>query len=570
VIANAPVVFTGMRKTYYPNITALSELFNRETPIPTEEQRSILHAASTGRNLVVRAYAGAGKTATAGMIATELKRPGYFVVFNRAARRGAETKMPWGMKATTGHALAFNQLVKGRTGYERKLNWTQEQGKGKIPPAFMAQALQITQSQLPGITVGQLMMAVSLTLNEFLISDQTSLKPDLIPNKAIPPALRIEDDDQRLDDFKARCLDVARSAWDRMANEYDPFPITHDGYLKLFHLKEVQLSAGLWLLDEYQDTTPVQDAIIRAQEGQKIYIGDPYQQIYAWRGAIDAMQRPLAEGAQCLTLSESFRFNETIAGLANVLLTAQGETVPIVGQPTEFKHLNFNRHHTILVRNNINMIGVVAEYLLRRQSVYIPGGLQPEAMAKASSALALYRGHHDQITVSGIRNLGSWEGLKELAHQEHQNREYADLVTLVERYHRELPAALEWGQRHWKEMAHDFGRVTLMTTHKAKGREWGAVRLSDDLALPDTIIQKLQHGDMLTIQEQESVNLLYVAITRAEHGIALPKSIKKNLAALHEHQKIPDLIERDGEEAEREHARVLQRTQAFIEKYGKK
>jgi hypothetical protein len=44
---------------------------------------------------------------------------------------------------------------------------------------------------------------------------------------------------------------------------------------------------------------------LRAQQCQVIYVGDPYQQIYEWRGAVNAMEHIRAP--EC-ALTESFRF----------------------------------------------------------------------------------------------------------------------------------------------------------------------------------------------------------------------------------------------------------------------
>ncbi len=62
---------------------------------------------------------------------------------------------------------------------------------------------------------------------------------------------------------------------------------------------------------------------------QVIYVGDAHQQIYAWRGAINAMQQlPLPESR----LTTSFRFGQEIALTANAILGALNETVPLLGQ----------------------------------------------------------------------------------------------------------------------------------------------------------------------------------------------------------------------------------------------
>ena len=54
--------------------------------------------------------------------------------------------------------------------------------------------------------------------------------------------------------------------------------------------------------------------ILSNQPNQVIYVGDAHQQIYEWRGAVNAMKRlPLPQ----TLLTQSFRFGDQIADVAN-------------------------------------------------------------------------------------------------------------------------------------------------------------------------------------------------------------------------------------------------------------
>ena len=67
--------------------------------------------------------------------------------------------------------------------------------------------------------------------------------------------------------------------------------------------------------------------LLKQKSTQVIYMGDAHQQIYAWRGAVNAMQQlPLPESR----LTTSFRFGDEIAQVANYLLGALDETVPFL------------------------------------------------------------------------------------------------------------------------------------------------------------------------------------------------------------------------------------------------
>jgi F-box protein, helicase, 18 len=46
--------------------------------------------------------------------------------------------------------------------------------------------------------------------------------------------------------------------------------------------------------------------VLSCQKAPKIFVGDSHQQIYRFRGAVDAMKQ--VEAVQTLRLSQSFRF----------------------------------------------------------------------------------------------------------------------------------------------------------------------------------------------------------------------------------------------------------------------
>jgi superfamily I DNA/RNA helicase len=75
----------------------------------------------------------------------------------------------------------------------------------------------------------------------------------------------------------------------------------------------------------------------------------------------------------------------------------------------------------------------------------------------------------------------------------------------------------------------DQAQVFLSTAHKAKGREFEQVELSDgfiDLNNP----RKDERGQPLPFDPQE-VNLLYVAVTRAQRALHLPVELRGWLLA---------------------------------------
>ncbi|KAK6314861.1 hypothetical protein J4Q44_G00143900 [Coregonus suidteri] len=85
-----------------------------------------------------------------------------------------------------------------------------------------------------------------------------------------------------------------------------------NGYLKLWHLQRPTLDKyDVIFIDEAQDCTPAIMDIMLPQHCGKILVGDPHQQIYTFRGAVNALN--LVEHTHLYYLTHSFRFGSEIA-----------------------------------------------------------------------------------------------------------------------------------------------------------------------------------------------------------------------------------------------------------------
>ena len=98
----------------------------------------------------------------------------------------------------------------------------------------------------------------------------------------------------------------ANHVWSRMCDPNDVLPLGHDGYLKLWALSKPRIAADFILLDEAQDTNPVVLGVLQSQQAQLVYVGDRYQQIYEWRGAVNAMEQIETDVTSSLTLQLHF------------------------------------------------------------------------------------------------------------------------------------------------------------------------------------------------------------------------------------------------------------------------
>jgi ATP-dependent exoDNAse (exonuclease V) beta subunit len=126
-----------------------------------------------------------------------------------------------------------------------------------------------------------------------------------------------------------------------MKNREDKdLPMTHNGYLKLYHLLRPKLhqTYDIIMLDEAQDTNEVIRDLVLSQKCGKVIVGDRHQGIYSFIGATDALDRVRA--TKTMRLTACFRFHDEIARVANALLALNtDETQRLVGMnaPYDYK-----------------------------------------------------------------------------------------------------------------------------------------------------------------------------------------------------------------------------------------
>jgi superfamily I DNA/RNA helicase len=290
----------------------------------TDEQKAVVEAAKTGTHLKVVAFAGAGKTFTLVEVAKALtgKRILY-LTFSRALAKEAKQKFGRLADVMTNHALAYKEM--GKLFEKKPLRGS------------LFQARRQLAEDMPGLDCllewgfrdrEEALFPVLETVNRFTQSEAETVTAEHIPDLL---RLEIEAKGERFDDFAACLVPLAQRAWELLVDPETSYPVSHDVYLKLYQLSRPQLPYDVILFDEAQDANPAMLGILLPQAAQRIFVGDPHQQIYAWRGAVNAMER--LDGQELL-LSQSFRFKEHIADEASELLYLfKGETRRVRGNP---------------------------------------------------------------------------------------------------------------------------------------------------------------------------------------------------------------------------------------------
>lgn len=290
-------------------------------PTPTDEQREAIEQFRKGGSLKINAYAGTGKTSTLELLAQSTIRRGQYIAFNRDIVRDAGERFPSTVNCSTTHGLAFKATPSKYKNNSDKMT-------ARISANQLAEILKLKQWQIDKLhslqprSQGYLILE---TLRRFMHSADAEPGAEHVPRHGS----LITASESTLKAVTEFALHGAKHVWDRMRDESDPIPLGHDGYLKLWVQSDPVIAADFILLDEAQDTNPVILDLLRNQPAQMIYVGDKYQQIYEWRGAINAMERIATDGMTYLTTS--FRFGPAIAEFASRLLALLNEKRPIKG-----------------------------------------------------------------------------------------------------------------------------------------------------------------------------------------------------------------------------------------------
>lgn len=312
---------------------------------------------------------------------------------------------------------------------------------------------------------------------------------------------------------------TAAELFDAMQNS-DRMPLTHDVYLKLWALSRPQLAADYILFDEAQDASPVMLDLLRHQQASVIYVGDRYQEIYGWRGAVNALDT--VKGQSC-RITQSFRFGQPIADLASAILNYDLDAnVDIRGFNKIRSRVIADGSATglpdaILGRTNSAVLAKLLALIEDGKRVFLVGGSR-DLVWMVESVEKLMDGQ--PASHPDLADLTSWAELKALVETD-SGRDLAPIVRAVEEYGASrLIHALDACSSDERR-----AEVTVSTAHKAKGRQWPRVQLLGDFwTLKDEEAERQRMKDNPSSNRHrpwmpEDSRIAYVAATRGQNEI---------------------------------------------------
>jgi superfamily I DNA/RNA helicase len=284
--------------------------------------------------------------------------------------------------------------------------------------------------------------------------------------------------------------------------------VSHDHYRKAWALRHPNLGTDFLLVDEAQDSDGLTQALVKDQierGTQVITVGDTNQAIYGWRGSESAME---AFGGTRVYLTQSFRFGNAIAAEANAWLTMLDARMRIKGTPTIRSVVGpvETIADAVLCRTNARAV----ETLIEHHEAGIParvegGGNDVRQLAQAAKQFKeTGRTWHPDLVA-----FGSWAQVQDFVEQDHAGADLATAVKLIDRWgENAIIDALD------KQADADRARVVVSTAHKAKGLEWGVVRVATDFPAPKPD-DDAKEFDL----SREDMMLAYVTVTRAKNHL---------------------------------------------------
>jgi superfamily I DNA/RNA helicase len=520
-------------------------------PLTAEQNRAVELALTRPDVLRIEAFAGAGKTSTLAAIATALAietdqcYSGIYLAFNKAIATDAKGKFPPTVEARTVHSLAYQAIaprmdlrtkLAGRLNGRRVADILQLGGWGPFSREGVGSRVldtverfcnsaddEIASHHVPGRIADHL--AVAAKTNHPVETDMLrqmagrgiSVKSGQIAGpvtdadrawlKANRDAVdAITNPERAARTAREHIAGLAAQLFDRMVR--DPrMLITHSVYLKLWALSRPVLDAEFILFDEAQDANPVMLSLLAHQRAPVIYVGDRYQEIYGWRGAVNALEQV---GGKSCRISQSFRFGQPIADLANLILNRDLDAdVQIEGFDAIRSRVvtdgTGSSPDAILGRSNAAVLNELLLLAEGGRKVHLVGGSSQFLWLVESLDQLL---HGRPASHPDIADFGTWEELRDFTETE-SGRDLAAVVNAVENHGAErLLRALKTCPEN--ERAAD---VTLSTAHKAKGRQWPRVRLLGDFRIRED--EDPDRKSSLPWSPEES-RILYVAATRGQ------------------------------------------------------
>lgn len=456
-----------------------------EALIPTAEQTHIITLAkTTSDNIMIEALAGSGKTKTLEMIEAAVDtKPILYLCFNKKVADDATRRM-----ASTTTVRTFNSL-----GHRVWAAYTKsfKPDARKIPDLLR---VVISETKSRGIQASlwdnfwQIVAGVNMARAIGYVPRSHAFAKRRLANEAdLEVAL-----DEQPDDFTFHQIDSLLSR--SIAVAFDGLCDFNDQIYMPTLFGRAWPEFPLVMVDEYQDLNPINHRMVELLAKHRLIgVGDPYQSIYEFRGAVSSGMATATKNFSMTSadLSVSFRCPEAVVRSVHwrvphfKWIKPGGE----VRQLTELTSLP--EEATFICRNNAPLFRLAMKLLSAGRSVSVVGSdIGPRVIGQMKKL-----GPADMPRKALLSAIDSWLEAR-LARGSKTAEDTADCMRVFAEHGETLAQALAYADHLFGQK----GKLTFTTGHKAKGLEWDTVYHLDPW--------------LLGASEQDK-NLAYVISTRS-------------------------------------------------------
>jgi superfamily I DNA/RNA helicase len=469
---------------------------------PTPEQSEILSFARTSReNLIINALAGSAKTTTLEMLCHALDRePILSLAFNKRIADEMAKRLPGHVKPMTFNALGHRV-------------WAQYTGRRlTVDTKKSYNILKTLVDDLGRMEKSEAYESFSEVLAAVRLAKSTGYIPAGRFQGINPLSVDDPFTDEEPSSLMLRLLDetLTRSIQASYAGSIDfddqiYMPTLFGGTFPQFPLV---------MVDEAQDLSPLNHAMLKKLVNKRLIgVGDPWQSIYAFRGAVQNGMESLQKehNMQARTLSVSFRCPETIVRRAWF-------RVPHMKWPDwaeEGKVENLEKWSTssipdgaaIICRNNAPLFSTALRLIRGGRGIKLIGSDIGPNLIRVLKKLG-----SSDLPQSGVLDaIDRYE-----AAQAAKSRSPANLADKCEclRVFAASGTSLSAAISYAEYIFSSNGPIQLLSGHKAKGLEWDIVYHLDPWRIPS----KYAEGEE---EREQELNIRYVIETRAKKELYL-------------------------------------------------
>jgi len=461
----------------------------------TTEQLQVIYNDHEG-DVFVDSRAGTGKTTVLKEYSSEnFSKPILLLVFNNTVRKVAKMTMPINVENHTVNSFAYKYFENGRL--------LEKVAGEKILISDYISSHFVATRYLNNIKNGPQALSLANTIAK-AFNDKLDFNRPVISH------------DQRVRDI------VALIESD-MHNK--KIPLTHNFILRQFsdNFDFSSFEYEVIIVDEAQDVNAVMLEIIHKINARcRIYVGDPLQSIYGFRGNLNIFEDQFSKDGVRLNLTGSFRMGHVIAEFirkstsmsyqSEIQFEGLNEYEGEVVNKDDFEGFDREAEQLVCInRTNAGLFDQAFQYASEGYNVAIPFEWE-KIKELIESVFYLRMGMIDAIESPHIRMYGSFEAFEE-AIKNNTDIELRFLLKIIKKHG--LKTLDNVSILETRLSSNRFAEIICVTAHKAKGLEFENVLLAEDFAK-----YKVE-------TKPEERNLVYVAMTRASKRLILNEDLTK-------------------------------------------